>query len=212
MLFRSLVGSSASGSIIKAKTSLGSSSQLVVNAATGDSHITLENLCFDGNNLQSRTMELVGFIQANDATVRNCLIQNVGYIGLAFGGCQRAFVTGCEFFNTGASAVTSEGGAALWFGANGGVSSYNGRVVGNSFHDLNWTAIYGMCNRMTVTSNVIRNVKEGGIFINNTVTRVTITGNVIQGVTQKNISASGIEAGCNYLTRSEEHTSELQSH
>ena len=195
-----LIGAGAGATMIKAKSSLGGSAALLTTAATGYSNISLDGITFDGNNLQSRTAELVGFGIVADVTVKNCVFQNVGYIGLAFGGCTRIVVANNRFYNTGATAVSSEGGPALWMGLNGSTACYDGVIQGNEFHDLNWSGMYPMCNNLSIVGNIIHTVKEGGIFLNNTVNYVSISGNTIIGVTKKYISSSGIEAGCNYLS------------
>ena len=201
-----MYGDSPSTSIIKAKGTLGTSTALLKNAnqsgtayAYTDVGIAVSNIRFDGNNLGSRTAELVSFGKVNDLHVNNCQIFNVQYIGMALGGCLAAVVSSCSFTECGSDSVIIEGGAALWMGPAADTTvSFDVSVTECNFNNNNWSAMYANGNRLSMIGNYLSSNKESGIFMtgNNNV----ISNNWISGQTKKYISASGIEVGGGFHT------------
>ena len=197
-----LFGAGTSATTIKAKSTLPTNNPLLMNTVISgsldtyyDTDMTLDGIAIDGSALTGRTAELVSIAKARRVWVRRCKIGNVGYIGMAIGGCRDVVIEENEFTACGNPAVTAEGGAAIWLGANSTSKTYDVRVSANSIHDNEWSAIYANAMRVVVADNSIINNKESAIFANNTVSFHTITGNVISGTTKKNISGSGIEIG-----------------
>ena len=196
-----MYGDSPTTSIIKAKGTLGASTPLLKNpnqSGTAYSYtdvgITLSNIRFDGNNLGSRTAELVSFAKVNDLHINNCEVYNVQYIGLALGGCLAVVVSSCTFTECGSDSVIIEGGAALWMGPAGDTTAaFDVSVTESNFNNNNWSAMYANGDRLSIIGNYLSNNKESGIFMtgNNNV----IANNWISGQTKKYISASGIEVG-----------------
>lgn len=196
-----MYGDSPSTSIIKAKGTLGTSTPLLKNpnqSGTAYSYtdvgISMSNIKFDGNNLGSRTAELVSFGKVNDLDIVNCQFYNVQYIGLALAGCLSVTVVECYFSECGSDSVIIEGGAALWMGPAGDTTpAYDVSVSENSFINNNWSAMYANGQRLSIIGNYLSSNKESGIFMtgNNNI----ISNNWISGQTKKYISASGIEVG-----------------
>lgn len=201
-----LYGDSPTTSIIKAKGTLGASTPLLKNpnqSGTAYSYtdvgITLSNIRFDGNNLGSRTAELVSFGKINDLHINNCQVYNVQYIGMALAGCLSVSVTNCTFTECGSDSVIIEGGAALWMGPAGDTTpAFDVSVSESSFNNNNWSAMYANGNRLSIIGNYLSSNKESGIFMtgNNNV----IADNWISGQTKQYISASGIEVGGGFHT------------
>lgn len=199
-----LVGEGGGVSIIKAHASLGNI-PLIKNATqTGtvdtyaDTDIDIDDVVFDGNTLSGRTAELLSFGKVRRLNLgRGMRVRNIGYIGVAVGGCRDVFIDS-QFHNCGNPSVTAEGGAALWFGAAGDGSLNYDVTVGEfaRFFDNQWSGIYGNgCRNLTI-SGKFRNNYESSIFVNKTTTGLKLIGVDIDGTTIKNISASGIEIGC----------------
>lgn len=201
-----LVGEGPGATIIKAKSTLpGNAALLRNNTQSGapgvysDQKIRLEGITFDGAGLGGRTAELVSFGKVRSLSAINCHVQNVGYMGLAVGGCAFPKIISCEFSGTGNPVVTAEGGAALWFGTAGdGTHSTDPLVIGCTFRNLEWAGIYANADRAKIIGNDFESVKEAAIF-SGPVIGMTIVGNTINGVARKNISASGIETGASHV-------------
>lgn len=201
-----MYGDSPTTSIIKAKGTLGSTTPLLKNpnqSGTAYSYtdvgITLRNIRFDGNNLGSRTAELVSFGKVNDLHIDNCQVYNVQYIGLALAGCLSVTVTNCTFTECGSDSVIVEGGAALWMGPAGDTTkAFDVSVSDSSFNNNNWSAMYANGDRLSIIGNYLSSNKESGIFM--TGSNNVIADNWISGQTKKYISASGIEVGGGFHT------------
>jgi len=201
-----MYGDSPTTSIIKAKGTLGASTPLIKNpnqSGTAYSYtdvgISISNIRFDGNNLGSRTAELVSFGKVNDLHITNCQVYNVQYIGLALAGCLATVVSSCSFSECGSDSVIIEGGAALWMGPAGDTTiSFDVSVTECNFNNNNWSAMYANGNRLSIIGNYLSSNKESGIFM--TGSNNVISNNWISGQTRKYISASGIEVGGGFHT------------
>ena len=201
-----MFGDSPTTSIIKAKGTLGTSTALLKNPnqsgtayAYTDVGITVSNIRFDGNNLGSRTAELVSFGKVNDLHITNCQVYNVQYIGLALAGCLSVTLSSCTFTECGSDSVIIEGGAALWMGPAGDTTkAFDVSVTDSSFNNNNWSAMYANGDRLSIIGNYLSSNKESGIFM--TGSNNVIADNWISGQTKKYISASGIEVGGGFHT------------
>lgn len=201
-----MYGDSPTTSIIKAKGTLGASTPLLKNpnqSGTAYSYtdvgITINNIRFDGNNLGSRTAELVSFGKVNDLHINNCQVYNVQYIGLALAGCLSVTLSSCTFTECGSDSVIVEGGAALWMGPAGDATkAFDVSVSDSSFNNNNWSAMYANGDRLSIIGNYLSSNKESGIFM--TGSNNVIADNWISGQTKKYISASGIEVGGGFHT------------
>lgn len=199
-------GDSPTTSVIKAKSSLSTSSPLVKNPNQSgtaytytDKGIELRNLALNGNNLGTRTEGLLFFSKVEDALIDNCRIYNVQYIGAAFAGCLSVTVSNTLFTECGNSTVTIEGGAAVWIGAaTDTTESFDVSITDNSFLSNRWSAVYANGSRLSVIANYMSANQESAVFMtgNNNI----IADNWISNQTRKYISASGIEAGGDNLT------------
>lgn len=212
-----IYGDGPSSSIIKAKSSLSTSAPLLRNQnITGtayvyvDTGIEIRDLGFNGNNLTPRTVGLIEFAKVYDALISNCKIYDIQYIGLALGGCLSVNVTNCLFSNCGNTAVSAEGGPALWTGSSADATiSFDISVTENSFISNNWSAMYITGNRMSITGNYMSSNKESAVFM--TGSNNVLADNWVSGQTRKNISASGFEIGGDNITISGNYIGDVQS-
>lgn len=197
-------------STLKAPANLGATATLIRNntsASYTDENITFEGITFDGNNAgaggtQTRFTELLSFSRVTDLRLVDCTVQNVQYIGAAFGGCRRVFVTHCELTGCGYTGTTVNGGSAFWFSNSPSTTDVTRDVaITDCFiHDNNWHAV-----QFSVTCGVIagcsfRDNKESHIFSsrllpNIDASEIVIVNNTFTGVTKKDISAHAIESG-----------------
>ena len=203
-----MIGEGISATVIKAKSTLaGNAALLWNNIQTGtlnvyyDVGILIQGMTFDGNGLGTRTAELVSLGKVQNTTIRDCMVRNIGYIGLAFGGSNNVRILNCKFTTTGNPVVTAEGGASVWFGASPDATGTTNVLIDQcSFYALEWAGIYANCNRITISGCSFLNVKEAGIFSGSPNLGLIIEGCTINGVTRKYISASGIETGASNVT------------
>ena len=176
-------------------------------SALSNNDIIIENIVFDGNKANRGDVDeaLLKIVTSQDVYIQKCTIQNNGYMGIALAGCNKVRVKNCNFYNTGKSAATSEGGAAIWTGDYSTTHSYGVIIENNYFNDLEWSAIYLNANNSKVLGNRITNTHESSIYSNTTTAYNVFSGNHISGTVKKNISASGIECGSSYSVISNNH-------
>jgi len=197
-------------STLKAPSGLGSSTVLLRNNTLGsytDSDITIEGVTFDGNNAgaggtQTRFSELLSFGRVTDLRIVDCTIQNVQYIGAAFAGCRRVFITHCELTGCGYQGTTTNGGSAFWFSNYPSSTDVTRDVaVTDCFiHDNNWHAVQFSVTCGVISGCSFRANKESHIFSsrllpNVEASEILIANNTFTGVTKKDISAHAIESG-----------------
>jgi len=167
-------------------------------------NISINGITFDGSNRTLTTqIGLVRIAKTDGITVKNCSFLGHRYINLALLGCQNLQIERCEWSGWGRTDVSVEGGAALFIGPNSVdlTTSRYGNVVYNNFHDGEWSAIYGVCQGVAFSYNIVNNTKEGLYFRTYDTTpttgsqRLQIIGNVITNTTKKYIQSAGMEVG-----------------
>lgn len=198
-----LVGEGTGNTVIRARPTLATTDALLTNFNAGvgvvdvytDTDILVTGITFDGNNLGSRTAELIGIGKAQRVTFESCSVRNVRYIGLAHAGCRDVKIVNSYFDAIGEPTPQPVAGPALWFGSHLGSKNYNVLVQGNTIENCNEAGINAGANDIRIIANQIKNVKEAGIFVSSEFSNVQIIGNTIENVTSNNISSSGIECG-----------------
>ena len=172
------------------------------------SNILIDGITFDGG---SRTISsdaaLLRFYSVDGLTLRDCTFKNQLYSLVAIGGCRDVSLSGLKFRNWGKTAVTAEGGPALWLGGNtvGGDDTVSSRIRGYDldFTGGEWAAVYDFSSDSEFFGVNIEDVKEAGFYYQgnwsgNTTAdsqprRHLYSGLNIKGVTRKNISSAGLE-------------------
>lgn len=167
--------------------------------ATGDDNITIRNVNFLCTIATDRTVGLVDFFKCGDLRFENNRIQGPKYRCMLLWGCKRAWILNNRFSDFGKAAVTAEGGAAVHVTAHSdGSLSEDIWIEENWINDGEWSGIVATGNRIHILNNNIFSVKEAAIF--GEANDMNVVGNFIEGITKKDISASGIELGGDYIT------------
>lgn len=199
-------GDDPTTSILKAQATLGGSTPLLRNNITSgtayvyaDKGIQIRNLGFNGNNLGSRLEGLVAFAKVEDGLMDNCRIYDIKYIGLVIAGCLSFAVNNSFFTNCGNTAVTIEGGAAVWLGPAADTTiSFDVSITENTFQSNNWSAVYANANRVSIIGNYMSENQESAVFM--TGSNNIVSNNWINNQTIKYISASGLEIAGDNVT------------
>ena len=143
-----------------------------------------------------RTAEYLSFVKCGGLVLEELRINGPQYIGLALSGCKEAMINGVTITGTGKVAVTTEGGAAIWLGANGDGSTTDDTVIDTPYiHDTNWAGIYATSKNCRILNPRMINIKEAAIFASAASSGMQLIGGLIDGVTRKYISGSGLELG-----------------
>lgn len=191
----------------KAVSSLAAGAQLLTNKnftglavnATGDDNITIKNGNFVCEIATDRTVGLLDFFKCGNLRLENLSVSGMKYRGFLSWGCKRVWISKCKWSDFGKTAVTAEGGAAIHVTAHSdGSTSDDVWIEDNWINDGEWSGIVATGNRINIRNNHIFSVKEAAIF--GTANDMNVVGNFIEGITKKDISASGLEFGGDYIT------------
>jgi hypothetical protein len=163
-----------------------------------DTDLEFYGLTFDGNNIFTRTVELLSIAKVLNTTFTGCSVQNNTYIGIAFTGVSNVIVSQSYFTNNGRPRPSTTSGPAIWTASTVLGYAYDVRIENNYFYENNWSAAYFMPSRGSFTNNTCVNNGESTIFCNDTGSYLRIENNTISGTTRSNISGSGIELGSPY--------------
>lgn len=152
---------------------------------------------------RTRVTPLIRISRASNFRMEGVRVDNTGYIGLTLRNVQGSLISGCTFTRIGYSGQDDNAGSAIWVGTGPEEPfSYNCKIIGNHFEDLEWSAIdmVGAFNYVIV-ANTIDGCYEAGIFMSerddqdDTHSRAaSVIGNSIQNVRLKEVSAQGIES------------------
>lgn len=172
--------------------------------------IILDDVHFDGASrsfVAADRQSLVRLFSIRDLTVRNCSFQGQESHLLAPCGNKRTKILGCEFKNWGFDEPADgiDAGSAIAAFANPADGTINSELIinANTIHDGKWNAIQCFSDYYEITSNVLKDVQECGIFIKdlsatsagNYARYGVVAQNIISGVTAAYIDASAIVLG-----------------
>lgn len=179
--------------IIKAGPGLPVYAPLLQNSGGGGSGISISGVTLSGCDIPGRSCEIASFSAVSGLMVRDCIVRDSSYIGLAVASCQAPRVIGCKFFCCGSAQQSAEQGPALW------LNEFNADALisGCYFEGNRWSAIYPHGTRTTVSDCQIVNSGESAVYAGAAPTNrdLKLSNLSISGTTMRNVSGSGIELG-----------------
>lgn len=205
--------------ILRASSGLALGAPILKNKTQGgavdayyDTGIKVSGIVFDGNNISSRTAEMVSFLKAQHVTFDSCTFQNATHIGMALAGCYSVDVLNCRFTGLGRPKPSTISAPALWVDKHGdGSKNKYVNVSGCKFYNNNWSGAYFMPDGGNISRCEFVDNGESSIFISSLGSKIRISDCLITGAVRSNISASGIECGANYVTISDTQIYQCQS-
>jgi hypothetical protein len=136
------------------------------------------------------------FWSVDGITIDKCEVKDHDSISLAFGGCNNLKLMNNDVHDCGKVDDISGG---FWISKSfpNLTTGKNTYILNNYFHDLDRLPFLAgaTLDGGIVSGNIIKDVKEAGMYFPGPISNFTITGNEIDGVVMADISSSGMEIG-----------------